>query len=115
MTSPQLPNYLLSNRKRLSLSQADVAFLLKAKNGEPVCRHERFLREPNLATALAYEAIYKRSASELFSGLYQKIERDVAVRARSLAEKMSRRKPNRRYSRKCQILEVIAGKGSDKI
>jgi transcriptional regulator with XRE-family HTH domain len=42
----QLPNYLLSNRKRLSLSQKDVAFLLGNQDGAKVSRYERFAREP---------------------------------------------------------------------
>src|ERR1044071_1922020 len=78
MAPLQLPNYLLSNRKRLTLSQEEVAFLLGTGNGQKVCRHERFTREPSLETAFAYEAIYKRNASELFSGLYQRVEQEVA-------------------------------------
>ena len=108
MTSPQLPNYLLSNRKRLALSQEEVAFLLGTGNGQKVCRHERFAREPDLETALAYEAIYKRSASELFGGLYQKIEQEVATRAKTLVSKVSRLKPTRQTAQKSQILAAIA-------
>ena len=108
MTSPQLPNYLLSNRKRLALSQAEVAFLLGTGNGQQVCRHERFAREPSLETAFAYEAIYKRSASELFDGLYKKVEQGVAVQAKTLAERANRSKSNRRIIHKRQILAAIA-------
>jgi transcriptional regulator with XRE-family HTH domain len=90
MASPQLPNYLIRNRKRLALSQTEVAFLIGARSGEKVSRHERFLRVPNLETALAYEAIYKRSISELFPGLYQKVEQEVAVRAKIQADKTAR-------------------------
>lgn len=82
----QLPNYLRSNRKRLGLSQEEVAFLLGNKNGTQVCRYERFDRKPNLETALAFEVIFKRSPSELFGGIYQKVERDVAARAKTLSE-----------------------------
>lgn len=108
MTPDQLPNYLVSNRKRLALSQAEVACLLGSESGEKVCRHERFLREPSLAIALAYEAIYKRNVSELFSGLYRKIERDVAARAKSLAEDAHKRR-SRQNTHKRQILDDIAG------
>jgi transcriptional regulator with XRE-family HTH domain len=99
MTSPQLPNYLRSNRKRLALSQDEVAFLLGTQNGAKVCRYERFVREPGLATALAYEAIFKRTVSELFPGLYQKVEREVAARAKTLAARTDRRKSNRQKTR----------------
>jgi hypothetical protein len=38
-----------------------------------------------LETALAYEAIFRTSVSELFAGLYQKVEREVTERAKVLA------------------------------
>ena len=115
MTTSQLPNYLLSNRKRLALSQEEVAFLLGAGNGQKVCRHERFAREPSLETAFAYEAIYKRTASELFSGLYQKLEKEVAARAKILAERTNRGKSNRRTIHKRQMLSNLAGMQSDNL
>lgn len=109
MTLLQLPNYLLSNRKRLTLSQEEVAFLLGTGNGQKVCRHERFSRVPGLETAFAYEAIYKRTASELFSGLYQKVEQEVTARAKILVERMDRSKSTRLKTHKRQILSDLAG------
>jgi transcriptional regulator with XRE-family HTH domain len=104
MSSSQLPNYLLSNRKRLSLSQDEVAFLLGTQSGAKVSRYERFDRVPGLETALAFEMIFQRSPSELFGGLYQKVEREVAERAKALAEGMDQGNPKR------QILANIANK-----
>jgi transcriptional regulator with XRE-family HTH domain len=86
MSSRPFPNYLRSNRKRVALSQTDIARLIGAESLEKVCRHERFLRVPDLETALAYEVVYKRSFSEMFPGLYQKIEQEVTMRAKTLAE-----------------------------
>ena len=103
-----LSNYLLSNRKRSALSQEDVAFLLGTQSGAKVSRHERFAREPGLRTALAYEAIYQRSASELFSGLYGEIERAVAARAKALATKTG--KPSRQSAQRRQTLATLAGR-----
>src|SRR5208282_6911904 len=104
MTSPQLPNYLLSHRKRLALSQDEVAFLLGTRSGAKVCRDERFLREPSLETALAYVAIFKRPASELFGGLYQKIEKQVAERAKTLADRMDGQQSTRHTVNKLKAL-----------
>ena len=84
MTSSQLPNYLRANRKRLGLSQDEEAFLLGTQSGAKVCRYERFKRAPALETAFAFEAIFRRPARELFCGLYQKIEQEVAARAKTL-------------------------------
>ena len=85
MTSEKLPNYLKANRKRLNLRQADISSLLGAPTNETVCRHERFVRIPTLHDAFAYQAIYNKPASELFSGLFQNIQRMVADRAKSLS------------------------------
>jgi len=61
-----------------------------------------------LKTALAYEVIFRRTVSEIFSGLYQKIEQEVAQRARRLAAGIDRRKPNQRNARRRQTLLDIA-------
>lgn len=91
MPSPQLSNYLRSNRKRLALSQGEVAFLLGQKSSGQVSRYEQFEHVPSLETALAYEAIFKSPLSEIFGGLYQKAEQDVAERARVLASRIGER------------------------
>lgn len=108
MASSQLPNYLLANRKRLALSQDDVAFLLGTQSGAKICRYERFVRVPSLETALAYEAIFKRSVSELFGGLYRKTEGAVAERAKTLIERTNRRKPNQQTTRRREALTDLA-------
>jgi transcriptional regulator with XRE-family HTH domain len=103
----QFPNYLKSNRKRLGLSQGDVAFLLGMQQGGQVCRHERFTRAPSLEVALAYEAILQRSACELFNGLYQQVEQQVAVRAKALIEGG---RPSRQNTLRSQLLTNLASK-----
>ncbi len=82
-----LPNYLQTQRKRLSLSQEEVGFLLGLagmNKGNKVCRDENFAREPSLQDALAYEAIYGLPVRELFAGLYQQAHQNVAARAKIL-------------------------------
>lgn len=87
-----LPNYLLTNRKRLSLSQEEVGFLIGAKGSgkeSTVSREECFKREPGLQAAIAYEVIYGKPLKELFAGLYQEVERDVRERARLLGHRIA--------------------------
>jgi len=82
-----LSNYLRTHRKRLALSQEEVAFLVGAKGmekGIKVSRDENNAREPSLQTALAYEAIYGTPVRELFAGLYEQVERQVGERAKIL-------------------------------
>lgn len=83
-----LSNYLRTHRKRLALSQEEVAFLLGIgglDKGIKVCRDENFTREPSLQIALAYEAIYGKPVRELFPGLYGQVARKVAARAKVLS------------------------------
>ena len=112
MISSPLSNYVRANRKRLVLSQDEVAFLLGTESGTKVSRHETFSRVPSLEMALAYEAIFQRPTREIFGGLYQRIEGEVAARAQTLAERMDRRKATRRNVHKRQIFTSIANNHS---
>jgi DNA-binding XRE family transcriptional regulator len=82
-----LSNYLRTHRRRLALSQEEAAFLIGVRGmdkGIKVSRDENLAREPSLRTALAYESIYGRPVRELFAGLYEQVEQEVAQRARVL-------------------------------
>jgi hypothetical protein len=43
---------------------------------------------PGLETAFAYEAIFQRTTSELFGGIYERIEDEVAVRVKLLVHQI---------------------------
>jgi hypothetical protein len=104
-----LSNYLRIHRRRSALSQEEVAFLLGARGmdkGVKVCRDENFTREPSLQAALAYEAIYGKPVRELFAGLYAKVEREVAERARVLRHRKTEKpKPKRE-----EVINTISSK-----
>lgn len=108
MASRLLPNYLVAERKRLGLSQEEVAFMLGKKGGEQVSRHERFSLVPTLETALGYEAIYKKPVSELFSGLFDTAKENVADRAELLDERDRKTKGLRRNLKQKQLLQQLA-------
>lgn len=109
-SSQKLSNYLRANRKRLGLSQEEVAYLLGAESGAKVCRYEQLVREPNFQTALACEAVFQKPASELFPGLYQKIAKDVADRARTLLRRTEQRASKRPTEQKRKALNDIITK-----
>jgi transcriptional regulator with XRE-family HTH domain len=94
-----LSNYLRINRKRLTLSQEEVAFLLGVNGmdkGVKVSRDENNARVPSLEVALAYEAIYGKPVRELFAGIYEQVEQQVAQRAKVLSySKPGQSKPKR--------------------
>lgn len=75
----------------MGLSQKDVAFILGYLSGTKISRHERYLREPCLRTALAYEALFQVPMRELFAGIYEEVAAEVEGRARQLAERLARR------------------------
>jgi len=82
-----LPNYLLTNRKRVRLSQEEVAFLLGGRGeskGSKISREESYGREPSLRDALAYELLYGKSIRELFAGIREEVEQEMVRRAKLL-------------------------------
>ncbi len=115
MASQRLPNYLRTFRKRSTLSQDDVAYLLGTDDGAKVCRYERFVQEPRLRTALACEIIFQKPISELFPGVFAEIEKQVKARAKKLVTKLCPQAPDSSQSRRRQALTIIAsGNPSEK-
>jgi transcriptional regulator with XRE-family HTH domain len=110
MASPKLSNYLRANRKRLGLTQGEIAYLLGKEGGARVCRLERFVRDPSLEVALAFEAIFQKPLSELFAGLYHEIEQNVAARAEILAKRLDNHPPKPHVEKKRRTLAAIAQK-----
>ncbi|MGP8239422.1 MAG: hypothetical protein ACLQVW_28955, partial [Limisphaerales bacterium] len=85
-----------------------LSFRAYAQSGSKVSRYERFAREPGFATALAYEAIFQVSVSELFPGMYHRIEAGVRARAKKLMGRKSNGKSTRSFVRRYQTLAAIA-------
>ncbi len=104
----QLPNYLRSHRKRLALSQEDVAILLGAHSGAKICRYERFVREPSLEVAMAFVVIFGKPLEELFAGIFRQVEQRVAARAKALGYRLERRKSGQQNQRRRETLQRVA-------
>jgi transcriptional regulator with XRE-family HTH domain len=109
MSAP-LENYLRTYRKRSGFSQDEVAFLLGSASGQRVSRYEHRARRPTLETALAYEAIFQVPVSELFAGLYRKVEKEIIARAEELAEGLVSANPLGISSRKLASLRAISSR-----
>lgn len=107
MPRRRLPNYLRTYRKRFRLSQRDVAYLLGCRSGAKVSRYEHFRRQPNVKTVFAYQALFRAPAQELFAGYFQDVEDAILCRARELALKLSKAKPDRANARKLQSLHTL--------
>jgi hypothetical protein len=76
----RLANYVRAHRKRVGLSQREVAFMLGYKNEAAVAKHESFRAVPPLLIALAYEIIFQVPAGELFAGFREVVETSVEQR-----------------------------------
>lgn len=106
-----LSNYLRTHRKRLSLSQEEVAFLLGARGmdkGIKVSRDENHVRKVNLETALAYQVIYGIPVGELFAGLYAKVEQEVMERAKFLRHRKTGKSNPKRAETIAKLASTLA-------
>jgi transcriptional regulator with XRE-family HTH domain len=109
MPSTPLPNYLRAHRKRIGLSQQDLAFLLGCRSGAKVSRYERFSRQPGLTTVFACTVIFGVRADELFAGSYHTAAREVARRASALIVRLTKRPDSPIQRRKITFLRTVEG------
>src|SRR5215470_4444390 len=91
MAMQGLANYLKTYRKRSGLTQREVAFLLGWKHGEQLLRYEKHHRIPTFEIALACEAIFKVSVTELFAGANDSIAGEIGTRIDTLAAELQKR------------------------
>ena len=108
MSLRRLPHYLRLHRKKVGLSQDDVASLLGARSGTKVSRYERFARTPTLETALACEVIFGVPVAEIFAGLIERAERAVILRAETLLERLVKDPRTERHPGRQAFLKRIS-------
>lgn len=87
MASPRLTT-IRAHRKRHTLSQGDVAYLLGGMCGSKICRYEMADRIPPLETAVALSLVFDASLQELFPDLYEQATEAIKHRARRLLREM---------------------------
>ena len=102
-----LDNYIKMQRKRVGLSQDELALLIAVETRASLSRYELGLRFPNLETLLALEIVFGQPIKDLFAGVAEKVEEGVTSRARTLLESLDD-KPSRETARKLELLSRIA-------
>ena len=107
MSETGLPNYIRTCRRRVHLTQGEVAFLLGTKSTAGVCRHERFRQNPNLENLLAYEMLFRTPVRSLFSEAQQRIEIKLKDRIRLLVQKLGKSRCSRATVRKLELLNAL--------
>jgi len=113
MQNDKLDNYLRTYRKKLGLTQREVAFLLGCHGEAKVSRYERSGRIPDLRTIFAYEAIFQKPARELFAGIYVRVERETRRKVRQLVSRLRKRQENPALTRKIASLREVAEGGPE--
>src|SRR5690242_10735127 len=68
-----LRNFIRENRRRLALSQNDVAVLLGFRSGTKASRLACFVRNPGFEEALVLAAIFRKPVEEIFAGTFRQI------------------------------------------
>lgn len=106
----RLPNYLRGQRKRLHLSQRDMAYLLGCESSAKLSRYERFKVEPKMETALMCGFITCEPLNRLFEGMYRSAARKVRARARILLKRYRRCKRSAAVERKIKTLENLCSR-----
>ena len=108
--SPRTPSHLRTHRKRIRLSQQELAFLLGCERREKIARIERFSRKPNLEVALASEVIFEVPIREIFPDLYAAVETSVIERAHVLTNAQTAHTPSPKIERKLYTLHAITAR-----
>lgn len=104
----KLPNYLKMYRKRVGLTQKEVAYLFGFTCGSKVSRYETQRRLPALGAALMLEAIFRTPVRELFAGAFEQVQRSVGKRARRLLRQVGRAGRSQELSCKIATLSALA-------
>ena len=102
-----LNNYIKTHRKRLGLSQDELALLLGVEEGATVSRYESG-RIPSLETAIALSRVFGVSVESLFFGEVLKVESLLAQRVHALKERVEKETHRGDSERKLEILCDIA-------
>lgn len=87
--SRKLANYIRMYRKRLGLTQHDVAFLTGYHDGSKVSGIERQRKLPSLRAVIALSVIFHVNVYELFPQMFAEVEEAVIKQAQVLSQKLS--------------------------
>lgn len=115
MTAETRAHYLRSHRKRLGLSQDELAWLMGSASGSKVSKYERFSCEPSLKAVLAYEVVFRVPARELFAGIFEAVQMVTNRRARTLIKRLERSGADARTTTKLSVLRSIVESGDPSI
>jgi len=82
MTTSQ--NFLRLYRKRSSLSQKDIAFLMRLSDYSKISRYEKGQRTPSIELLLVYHHLFDTSIKSFFESYSESIELSLAEQIKYL-------------------------------
>jgi transcriptional regulator with XRE-family HTH domain len=100
----RLGNYLRVHRRRSHLTQEELAFLFGYLDQSIIGRLERDERVITLAVARACELIFGVESKEIFSALFENVDKGVVDRMQKLRERLSHGPPVSKTSAKLELL-----------
>lgn len=84
-----VPHRIRTERRSVDFKLDEVAKLLGCSDPSQLSRIEHAVRRPSVHVLVASIILYRRSAEELFAGLFNAIEEDVVREAMALHEKLA--------------------------
>lgn len=87
----RLGNYIRVQRKNAGLSQRQLARILGYDQEAPISRHERVRTLPPLLIAIAYCVVFRAPMSDVFSGVFEAVERMIEERLADLEHELQNR------------------------
>ncbi len=93
-------------RKRVGLSQQEVAQLVGVSQDANVTKHELGRQLPSVRVLIAYEVVYGEPLAKLFAGLYEEVEACVQDRAKELLAEIEDKGEHPRPRKFQQLSEI---------
>jgi DNA-binding XRE family transcriptional regulator len=100
-------NYVRTFRQRYALTEDELAYLVCHRSHTRISRIEIGRSAPNLAVALALQVLFRQEPRQMFPGLYEAVEEEVMLRAKSFLDDLEGR-TDKRSEAKRELLEALA-------
>jgi DNA-binding XRE family transcriptional regulator len=100
-------NHVRTFRKRHSLSEDELAYLISQRSHTTISRIEVGRRWPNLAGALALQVLFRQHPRQMFPGLYEAVEDGVMRRGKAMIDDLADKNDPRSVAKR-EFLEGLA-------
>jgi transcriptional regulator with XRE-family HTH domain len=86
--NPYMGSYLRYHRKKIGLTQKELAEIVGSLGPRQVAKHEKFQATPSIIAAIAYHVVLKASIAELFPGLHESVRYGVEQRLAEMEDRL---------------------------